>query len=115
MGAVCARRARKGDWKIVHIAKKHGGAGDQDEGWELFNVVEDPGETKDLAAAQPAKLQELMACWDEYVVECGIVWGESAVASGLGFDEAPELWEDELDLQTSWMGARANQCPASCA
>ncbi|KAH8896669.1 alkaline phosphatase-like protein [Thozetella sp. PMI_491] len=106
---------RKGDWKIVHIAKKHGGAGVQDEGWELFNVVQDPGETKDLAETEPTKLQELKACWDEYVVECGIVWGESAVASGLGFDEAPELWEDELDLQKSWMGARGEECPPSCA
>lgn len=105
---------RKGDWKIVHIDKKHGGAGAQDEGWELFNLVEDPGETRNLAEAEPAKLQELVACWDEYVVECGVVWGESAVASGLGFDEAPGLWEDELDLQTSWMGARGRECPAPC-
>lgn len=105
---------RKGDWKIVHISKAHGGAGEGDEGWELFNVVEDPGETTDLAQQQPQKLQELLACWDEYVVECGIVWGESAIAPGLGIDEAPELWQDEVELQKSWMGARGGECPAPC-
>lgn len=31
---------RKGDWKIVHMDKKHGGAGVGDEGWELFNIRE---------------------------------------------------------------------------
>ncbi|ETS85091.1 hypothetical protein PFICI_03116 [Pestalotiopsis fici W106-1] len=105
---------RKGDWKIVHIAKAQGGAGEGDDGWELFNVASDPGETIDLAQAEPDKLQELLACWEEYVVECGIVWGEAATASGLGFDEAPQLWEDEVDLQKSWMGARGGECPKTC-
>ncbi|KAH8880771.1 alkaline phosphatase-like protein [Thozetella sp. PMI_491] len=102
---------RKGDWKIVHIEKKQGGLGEGDDGWELFNVVEDPGETKDLSQDEPQKLHELMALWDEYVVECGVIWGESAAAVGLGFDEAPELWEDDVELQKSWMGARGGECP----
>ncbi|CAH0057907.1 unnamed protein product [Clonostachys solani] len=105
---------RKGDWKIVHFPKDHGGAGVGDEGWELFNVVADPGETKDLAESEPEKLKELLAHWDEYVVECGIVWGETAAAPGLTKDEAPQLWEDELDLQTVWMGAQGGECPTSC-
>lgn len=102
---------RKGDWKIVHFAKKDGGVGEGDEGWELFNVVEDPGETRDLATSYPEKLQELLKCWEEYVVECGIVWGETATVSGLGKDEAPELWQDELELQSAWMGAKGGECP----
>ncbi|KAI1359356.1 alkaline phosphatase-like protein [Xylaria arbuscula] len=106
---------RKGDWKIVHFSRKRGGVGIDDEGWELFNIAKDPGETEDLASAEPEKLQELLACWDQYVVECGIVWGETAVAPGLSQDEAPEFWEDELDLQKSWMGAKGGECPSSCA
>ncbi|KAJ5111379.1 alkaline-phosphatase-like protein [Penicillium argentinense] len=105
---------RKGDWKIVHISKANGGVGVGDDGWELFNVVEDPGETKDLADENPGKLKELLNHWDEYVVECGIVWGETAVTPGIGKDEAPELWEDEVELQKSWMGARVGEVPASC-
>ncbi|KAK9414081.1 putative Sulfatase N-terminal domain-containing protein [Seiridium unicorne] len=106
---------RKGDWKIVHISKAQSGVGEGDEGWELFNIANDPGETLDLAQTESDKLGELLACWDEYVVECGIVWGEAATATGLGFDEAPELWEDETDMQKSWMGARGGECPETCA
>lgn len=105
---------RKGAWKIVHLAKAEGGAGEGDEGWELFNVVDDPGETVDLAQAEPQKLQEMLALWGEYVVECGIVWGEVAAAPGLKRDEVPHLWEDELDLQNSWMGARGGEFPVAC-
>ncbi|KAJ5153377.1 alkaline-phosphatase-like protein [Penicillium canariense] len=105
---------RKGDWKIVHISKAQGGVGVDDEGWELFNVADDPGETKDLAQSQPEKLAELRVHWDEYVVECGLVWGEGALAPGLGREEAPELWEDEVELQKSLMGAKVGSCPDSC-
>ncbi|KAI8660061.1 Sulfatase domain-containing protein [Fusarium keratoplasticum] len=105
---------RKGDWKIVHFDKTEGGAGEGDEGWELFNVAQDPGETTDLAKTEPEKLKELLAHWDEYVVECGIVWGEVASSSGVSKDEAPQLWEDEVELQKAWMGARGGDCPVDC-
>ncbi|EEU41130.1 uncharacterized protein NECHADRAFT_101157 [Fusarium vanettenii 77-13-4] len=104
----------KGDWKIVHFDKTEGGAGEGDEGWELFNIAEDPGETTDLAKNEPEKLKELLAHWDEYVVECGIVWGEVASSSGVSKDEAPQLWEDEVELQKAWMGARGGDCPVDC-
>ncbi|CAG2018185.1 unnamed protein product [Fusarium graminearum] len=103
---------RKGNWKIVHISKQEGGAGVGDEGWELFNVVDDPGETHNLAESNPKKLQELLVHWDEYVVECGVVWGEKAEALGLDRESAPELWEDDTDLQRSWIGAKAGECLA---
>ncbi|RBR26155.1 uncharacterized protein FIESC28_01046 [Fusarium coffeatum] len=102
---------RKGDWKIVHIARKEGGAGDGDEGWELFNIAQDPGETTDLADSNPEKLQELKTHWDEYVVECGVVWGETAEALGVDKDTAPELWEDDTELQKGWMNTKAGTCP----
>jgi arylsulfatase A-like enzyme len=105
---------RRGDWKIVHFSKERGGTGVGDEGWELFNVARDPGETKDLAQAEPQKLQELLECWNEYVIECGIVWGNAALDPGLSKDEAPEFWQDEIDLQKCWMGARGGECPVPC-
>lgn len=105
---------RKGDWKIVHIPRAYGGVGENYDGWELFNVVEDPGETTDVGEAKPEKLKELLGHWEEYVVECGVVWGEVARARGLSKEEAPQLWEDELDLQKSWMGAKGGHCPDSC-
>ena len=103
---------RKGAWKIVHLPAHYGGVGVGDNGWELFNVVDDPGETKDLADVEPEKLRELLAHWDEYVVECGVVWGELATCPGRSKEEAPEYWQDEWDLQKSWMGAKAGECAA---
>lgn len=97
----------KGDWNIVHIARANGGVGDCDDGWELFNMVVDPGETHDLAPQYPDKLAELLYHWDEYVMECVVVWGEAAVESGQDREAAPELWEDEFALQSARMGARA--------
>ncbi|CAK7213512.1 hypothetical protein SBRCBS47491_001825 [Sporothrix bragantina] len=102
---------RKGDWKIVHIDSKNGGAGVGDEGWELFNITEDPGETQDRAVDEPEKLKELLAHWDEYVVECGIVWGETAAAAGQDKESAPGLWDDDTELQKTWMGARGGETP----
>jgi arylsulfatase len=106
---------RKGDWKIVHFSKAQGGAGDADEGWELFNVVEDPGETRDFALDKPEKLEELLEYWEAYVVECGVVWGQSALTPGLDITEAPDLWEDEVELQKAWMGAGERECPVDCS
>jgi arylsulfatase len=48
-------------------------------------------------------------------VECGVVWGEQALkTSGVSKNEAPELWEDELDLQKVWMGAKGRGRPEAC-
>jgi arylsulfatase len=62
--------------------------------------MDDPGETRDLAQEELETLKNLLDCWDEYVAECSIVWGEQAMNTpGLSQDETPELWEDEMDLQ----------------
>ena len=51
-------------WKVV---ARHGaitGAGNfMDDEWELYHVAEDRAEQRDLAAEEPAKLQELIALW----------------------------------------------------
>jgi arylsulfatase A-like enzyme len=44
--------------------------------WQLFNVVEDPGEAKDLSKAMPDKLKTLQAAWDRYAKEVGVVLPE---------------------------------------
>lgn len=58
------RAIRQGDWKIVALA---GGA------WQLFNLAEDPGETRDLAAEQPERLERLVAAWRTYAAETGVI------------------------------------------
>lgn len=49
--------ARVGDWKLVRN-------GDGTE--KLFNLADDIGETKDLAASKPEKLKELQAAYKEW-------------------------------------------------
>jgi len=53
---------RHGDLKLV---VSRGGSGKP----ELYDLANDIGETKDLAAAQPAKAKELQALWDKWSAE----------------------------------------------
>lgn len=60
------RAIRKGDWKIVWLWPPYGPGR-----WELFNLAEDPSETKDLSESMPEKFAELVDDWDAYVVTTG--------------------------------------------
>lgn len=51
---------RKGDWKLVHMNIR----GD-DDWYELYNLREDPGETRDLIGSRPEKFEELKAIMKE--------------------------------------------------
>lgn len=59
-----SRALRQGEWKITDIG---------DGRWHLFNLVADPGETRDLAAANPEKLAALAALWEAYAKANNIV------------------------------------------
>lgn len=59
---------RQGDLKAVSVAAPYG-TGE----WKLFDVVADPGETQNLADAQPEKLKQLRAAWESYAEEVGVV------------------------------------------
>ncbi len=50
------RAIRVGDWKLVAA---------RDDPWELYNLAEDRGETRNLADRHPEKLQELEALWNQ--------------------------------------------------
>jgi arylsulfatase/uncharacterized sulfatase len=51
----------QGDYKIVFNRPPLG-----DGQWRLFNIVEDPGETHDLAQAMPQLLQRMLSAYDTY-------------------------------------------------
>ena len=36
-------------------------------------MVDDPGETNDLSAQNTVKLVELIAAWDKYVIDNGVI------------------------------------------
>jgi arylsulfatase len=62
---------RQGNFKAVMIPKPYGTGV-----WQLFNVVEDPGEAKDLSKLMPDKLKTLKAAWDRYAKDVGVVLPE---------------------------------------
>ena len=41
--------------------------------WELFNLKSDPAELNDLSQRHPRKLQELIAKWQDYKIENGVL------------------------------------------
>jgi arylsulfatase len=65
------RWMRQGDYKAVMIPPPYGSGV-----WQLFNVVEDPGEAKDLSRQMPERLEAHKAAWDAYAAEVGVVLPE---------------------------------------
>ena len=51
---------RQGPWKLVHMDIRR-----DDPRFELYNLDDDPGETKDLAGSNPDKVEELKAIMNE--------------------------------------------------
>jgi len=56
------RAIRQDNWKLLWLCKPFG-AGQ----WQLFDLEDDPGETKDLASQRPDIRDLLAGHWDEYV------------------------------------------------
>lgn len=59
---------RQGDWKITFVPSPRG-----PQKWELFNIRLDPGETHDLREEEPGKFEELLALWENYRKDVGVV------------------------------------------
>jgi arylsulfatase A-like enzyme len=55
-----SRAVRAGDWKLYRPQVR----GQKDAPWELYNLAEDIGETKNLAGVRSDKLQEMVALWE---------------------------------------------------
>lgn len=58
----------QGDYKIV---RNRGPVGDGE--WRLYDIVEDPGETTDLSAVHPARLQRMLSLYHEYAKRNGVL------------------------------------------
>ncbi len=59
---------RQGNMKAASVAPPFG-SGE----WALYDVEKDPGETRDLAQEQPEVLGRLVAAWDGYADDVGVV------------------------------------------
>lgn len=58
----------QGDYKIV---LNRGPVGDGE--WHLYDIAKDPGETTDLAAAQPHQLQQMLSNYHDYARRNGVL------------------------------------------
>jgi len=63
------RYIRQGDWKLLNLRKSAGGNGE----WQLFNVKDDVGETKDLSKQEPARRKAMLALWEKYSKTNGVI------------------------------------------
>jgi arylsulfatase len=68
------RAVRQDRWKLVAV---HGGP------WELYDLETDRTELRDLAAAQPARVRELAALYDDWAARAGVKpWTEPQTPIG---------------------------------
>ena len=58
----------KGDHKIVRNAPPHG-----DGGWHLYDVAQDPGETRDLSKAETQRFAAMVDDYGSYVKSMGVL------------------------------------------
>ena len=70
-----------GDWKLIRTF--HYGKGGEHQ-YRLYNLQEDIGETRNVAAAEPEKVRELDRLIEEYIKEANVV----VPLANPGFDEA---------------------------
>lgn len=59
-----SRAMRRGDWKMAYDRRR--------EEWELYNMREDPTETQNLAAQQPARVQRMDSLWHRWADRVGV-------------------------------------------
>jgi arylsulfatase len=59
---------RQGDFKAVSVAPPYGKGT-----WHLYDLANDPGETRDLANEHPDILKKLEEAWNDYADDVGIV------------------------------------------
>ncbi len=64
---------RRGDWKALLLPPPDGPGH-----WQLYDLATDPGETDDLAEAEPERLAGLIRDWNAYVEETGVLIVEVA-------------------------------------
>lgn len=71
------RAIRQGDWKAAWLPGNplipYQVSASTPGRWELFDLRRDPGETTDLAATHPRRLQRLVHAWDDYAARNGVV------------------------------------------
>ncbi|KAK3702386.1 hypothetical protein LTR37_014960 [Vermiconidia calcicola] len=84
---------RRGRFKITYVPKPHG-----PQRWELFDILNDPGETDDIGKSYPEVLEKLLALWVQYREEVGVVGLRGEYGNG-----ADNAVKDEFEDTGKWM------------
>ncbi|KAK8234605.1 arylsulfatase [Phyllosticta capitalensis] len=87
----------KGRHKLTYVPFPKG-----PQRWELFDLKEDPGETRDLREERPQLYEELLGEWERYKKEVGVV-GLAGELDGIAADE--DKFEDSTQW-TRWIGKK---------
>ena len=69
-GNLPSTSVRKGDWKLIRFYADNA---DQSDRFELYNLADDVGETKDLAPAEPKRVEALNKLIDGHLEAVGAV------------------------------------------
>jgi arylsulfatase len=69
------RALRQGSWKITYVSAPNGSGR-----WELYNLAQDPGERHDVSKQFPEMAKKLIARWDAYSGDMGIILHEQVVS-----------------------------------
>lgn len=86
---------RRGRYKITFVPKPKG-----PQIWQLYDIIADPGEVKDLKNEQPKFFQELYDLWLQYKERVGVV----GVAGEFDPMQKPEPGlTDEFEDDTRWV------------
>ncbi len=83
---------RKGNWKIVQANAPWGKAK-----WELYDLSADRAELNDLAASRPDKLRELVAAYEAYRKENGVLEFDG-LDKREGYSNGTSYYQDILGL-----------------
>ena len=75
----------QGDYKLVINQPPVG-----DGQWRLYNIVDDPGETKDLASEQSVRFEQMLAAYEAYRRE------NKVIAVPQGYNQIEQLVSNSL-------------------
>ncbi|WP_417765573.1 arylsulfatase [Spongiibacter tropicus] len=85
----------KGDYKLVKNLPPAG-----DGRWHLYNIVSDPGESRDLSESMPERLAAMLADYEDYARRNGVL----AVPDG--YDQLQQVsWNSIMARKTEWLSA----------
>jgi arylsulfatase A-like enzyme len=89
---------RKGKYKITYVPAPRG-----PERWELFDIISDAGETRDLSEELPEVFADMLKEWESYARRVGVVGLAGDLKKKIGYKPPVDEFED-VGKWTRWIG-----------